>query len=116
MNSDGSEQTRLTDDNAYDVMPKWSPDGAEILFESNRGVMNSLYLMSADGTNVRLATNEAQKDGTPGWGNSGQRFYFTSVRTGTWELYFHDLVTGEEKQLTENGGYNRFPVWAPPAE
>jgi len=63
MNSNGTAQTRLTNNPAADTAPAWSPDGAKILFTSLRdGGMNpALYLMNADGSSQTRVT-----DGTDG--------------------------------------------------
>jgi Tol biopolymer transport system component len=52
MNADGSSQTRLTDHPRWDRHPVWSPDGAMILFASDRQGRWQWYLMNADGSNV----------------------------------------------------------------
>ena len=71
MNADGSIQTRLTLTNIYmplttvdddflpigsDDHPVWSPDGTQILFDSNRDGHRHIYLMNADGSGVRQLT------------------------------------------------------------
>lgn len=59
MNSNGTGQTRLTNNPAWDTAPAWSPDGTKILFTSLRDdPMNpALYLMNADGSSqTRLTT------------------------------------------------------------
>ena len=56
MNSDGSGQTRLTNNPAFDTAPAWSPDGTKILFTSLRDGPASLYVMNADGSNQTRVT------------------------------------------------------------
>ena len=58
MNSDGTGQTRLTNDPGWDTAPAWSPDGTKILFTSLReGPMSQvLYVMNADGSNQMRVT------------------------------------------------------------
>lgn len=58
MDADGSNLRRLTDDPAPDAPVAWSPNGRQILFSSSRGsrpgtYQVSLYLMNADGSDVR---------------------------------------------------------------
>ena len=53
MNTDGTEQVRLTHNKASDVSPMWSPTGEQILFASNRDGVRDLYLMDTDGKNVK---------------------------------------------------------------
>jgi Tol biopolymer transport system component len=54
MNTDGSNQTRLTTDSADDFRPAWSPDGTQIAFISRRSGTLAVYAMNADGTNQRM--------------------------------------------------------------
>lgn len=58
MNSDGTGQTRLTNNSASDTAPAWSPDGTKILFTSLRDGPTSpaLYVMNADGSGQTRVT------------------------------------------------------------
>jgi dipeptidyl aminopeptidase/acylaminoacyl peptidase len=58
MNSDGTAQTRLTNNGFTNTAPAWSPDGTKILFTSFRDGTSSpaLYVMNADGTNQTRVT------------------------------------------------------------
>ena len=62
MNPDGSEEVNLTQHPANDQQAAWSPTGEQILFVSDRnGEIEDLYLMNADGSNVRRVFNEKRK-------------------------------------------------------
>jgi DNA-binding winged helix-turn-helix (wHTH) protein len=58
---------RLTSNNATDHRPAWSPDGSRIAFSSNRDGKNEIYVMDADGSNVKRLTNNLADDVNPGW-------------------------------------------------
>ena len=51
--ADGSDLTRMTDNTFVDTSPTWSPDGRQIAFRSRRDGSADLFIMDADGTNVR---------------------------------------------------------------
>ena len=53
MNSDGSNQTRLTNNNVKDWFPKWSPDGEKIAYLSEVNGKNQLFVMNKDGSNQK---------------------------------------------------------------
>ncbi len=58
MNSDGSNQTRLINNQSFDGHPAFSPDGRKIAFVSNRSDSYEIFVMNADGSNqIRLTNN-----------------------------------------------------------
>lgn len=71
MNPDGSEQTRLTTDDAnYDYFPAWSPDGHFIAYaktsDKEHGNWN-IYIMTSDGKQHRQNTQHSAQDAYPDW-------------------------------------------------
>ena len=52
----GGHAQRLTAHSANETRSAWSPDGAEIVFESDRDGVRNLWCMAADGTDVRQLT------------------------------------------------------------
>ena len=65
MNSDGTNQTRITNNGARDTHPVWSPDGDFIVFESNRTGNSDIWVMNPDGSGLRNLTNDPSSDQNP---------------------------------------------------
>jgi len=59
MNSDGTNISKITNNNFMDAYPRWSPDGTRLAFESDRHEANKweVYIMNVDGSNARRVTN-----------------------------------------------------------
>lgn len=55
MTADGGEVVRLTDHPAHDFAPSWSPDANLIVFVSLRTESPDLYVVTADGSQLRRA-------------------------------------------------------------
>ena len=73
VNAEGSFNTRLTTKPADDSYPAFSPTGSKIVFSSDRpspkdgSTDYELYIMDADGTDVRQLTNNSALDILPDW-------------------------------------------------
>jgi Tol biopolymer transport system component len=81
MEPDGSNIVQLTGTSssevAYDSQPRWSPDGNQIAFVSNReGNDTEIYVMSADGSNVRRVTRDNFGAYGPSWSPGGSQIVF----------------------------------------
>jgi TolB protein len=69
MNSDGSNLVQLTDGNSWDDdVPRWSPDGKKIAFDSWRDGNSEIYIMDPDGSNQMNLTDNDSWDGGFLWG------------------------------------------------
>jgi Tol biopolymer transport system component len=114
-NSDGSALKRLTDAKGYNAEGSYSADGKRIVFCSNRsGEKNlELYIMDADGSNVRKLTNAPDcYNGGPFFSPDGKKVIFRSDRkkAGKLQLYVINTDGTGEKALTDN---ENWIFWAP---
>ena len=81
MNPDGGDLQNLTQNSAFDEFPEWSPDGKKIAFRSKRqrGI-NKIYVMDADGGNVRRITDIQGKRVT--WSPDGKHLVYNRWASG----------------------------------
>ena len=61
---------RLTDSARHGSAnrPSWSPNGRHLLFQSDRGGVRQIWVMTADGENLRQLTHEKAGAADPAWG------------------------------------------------
>ena len=114
--ADGSRRERLTTQRAgtADRAPVFSPDGSRIAFVSDRASgFPELYVMNANGSNVRRLTNNARIDGNPSWSPDGTRIVFERCcPSGTSDIYAIDVATRAEIVLTDATAQDFDPSWS----
>ncbi|XXF81705.1 amidohydrolase family protein [Myxococcaceae bacterium GXIMD 01537] len=103
----GGEARALTHGAAWDMQPRYSPDGRSIAFTSDRGGGDNLWVMNRDGGGARAVTQEKFRLlNSPAWSPDGQylvgRKHFTGRRSlGAGEIWMYHRSGGEGVQLTE---------------
>ncbi|MBZ0270993.1 hypothetical protein K8I61_03085 [bacterium] len=80
--------------------PQWSPDGSTLCFFMFRERRQDLWLLDADGSNLRPLTFDHYDNRDPYWSPDGKSVVFSSDRTGIFNLYSIDIETRELTQLT----------------
>jgi imidazolonepropionase-like amidohydrolase/Tol biopolymer transport system component len=104
----GGTPRRITSGLAFDMQPRFSPDGRMIAFTSDRGGGDNIWVMNADGSGARAITRETFRLlNAPTWSPDGQyiaaRKHFTTQRSlGTGEIWlYHVSGVGEGVPLVE---------------
>ena len=120
MNADGADVVQLTSNGDFDSAPAWSPDGTKIAFErAPAGTFSAgqepeekdIYVMNADGTDVRRLTDSPGKDEGPTWSPDGTKIAFSSDRDGQQELYVMNADGTGARRLTDNPARDESPDW-----
>jgi hypothetical protein len=105
MDSDGANQTRLTNDASADGFPQWSPDGTKIVFD--------IYSMNADGTGVVRLTTSSFRDADPSWSPDGAKIAFTAQVT---LLRLMNPDGTNQTTVTSDSDLEKYaPDWSPDA-
>ena len=104
---EGGEARLLTQGSAFDVQPRFSPDGSRVAFTSDRGGGDNIWTVKHDGTDLRQVSRESFRllNG-PAWTPDGQyilaRKHFTSTRSlGAGEVWMFHVSGGAGLQLTK---------------
>jgi len=70
---------RITIHEAYEHTPRWSPDDSKIVFSSNRYGNDDLYIIDANGQNLKRLTYHSGSDESASWIND-KEIGFNTVR------------------------------------
>jgi hypothetical protein len=87
---------------------RWSPDSREIAFDSALGEHDAIFLINAEGGLPRPLTQETSDNLNPSWSRDGKWIYFTSNRSGKWQIWKMPAGGGEPLQVTKQGGFVAF--------
>jgi Tol biopolymer transport system component len=109
LNAQVSEDSLVRVTAVRDAYPFWSPDGKQIVFQSDRNATmlgrDQIYIMNADGSDVRRLTFHEASDETPVWSPDGTKILFSSYITQeNNELFIMNADGSEMHQLTDNPG------------
>jgi eukaryotic-like serine/threonine-protein kinase len=86
----------------------WTPDG-KILYYSEAGGNQNIWIMSADGTGNKQLSANAHRNRDPAVSPDGRYVVWESNRTGNNNIWRMDIDGGAPKQLTESVSSNYFP-------
>jgi Tol biopolymer transport system component/outer membrane protein OmpA-like peptidoglycan-associated protein len=103
----------VTVGSGMDIDPAWSPDGSRIAFQSDRDGDPDVYVMNADGSDVRQLTNSPGFDGAPSWSPDGTRIAFASERTGNSDVFVMGADGSGQTPITQTPGFDSRPAWSP---
>ncbi len=113
MSIEGGEATLLSGGTPYEVLPRFSHDGKQISFTSDREGCDNIWVMNVDGTNRHSITKEKDRQ-TNGavWTPDGQyliaRKHYRNTRSlGAGEMWMYHISGGDGVQLTKRRNWQQ---------
>jgi imidazolonepropionase-like amidohydrolase/Tol biopolymer transport system component len=104
---EGGDAQPLTQGHAWDMQPRYSPDGSLITYTSDSGGGDNIWVMNSDGSDAEAITDESFRlYNSPAWTPDGQyvaaRKHFTSRRSaGAGEVWLMHVEGGDGVQMVE---------------
>jgi hypothetical protein len=110
VNWDGSNLSNLTEDSAANEShPDWSPNGQQLVFDSDSSGNSQLYIMYSDGSNPRALTDEPGQNKEPKWSPDGQWIAYHCMLGSETRI----CIVSPDGQPAGSPISGTTPVWSP---
>jgi Tol biopolymer transport system component/imidazolonepropionase-like amidohydrolase len=109
----GGTATAILTGTAWEVQPRFSPDGRRIAIASDRDGLINLWTMDLQGKDLRQVTKEREREvSNPAWTPDGQylvgRKHFRNTRSvGAGEMWLHHTGGGSGLKLTDRRNWEQ---------
>ncbi len=116
INADGGGLLQVTNNDARDFDPAFSPDGSKIVYASDVDSpgFTEIYVMDANGADSTALT-DVPNSYSPAWSPDGTRIAYVNDQQGDGDIYVMDADGQRPYLLTQddNGAEDRDPAWSP---
>ena len=110
---------RLTYQGSYNSTPDYSPDGQSIVFAGYDGGRFDIFIMKADGSQIRRLTSAKKASGawanyeSPSFAPDSRHIVFTGDQSGSYQLYIMNIMNHKIKKITHDPLGYKSPKWSP---
>ena len=110
----GGVATAITNGLGFESQPRYSPDGMQIVFVSDRSGTDNVWTMKADGSDLKLITHEEHAMFTsPIWSSDGRYILVSRKKPdhygSSFELWEYDLNGGSGVQIVKSKSTDQTP-------
>ena len=92
---------------------EWSPDGRKLAFHATSQKNSDVFIVDADGKNLKRITDHEGEDSWPDWHPSGNKLAIASDRDGNLEIYVITSGGNAIANLTNDPAPDKMPSWSP---
>jgi Tol biopolymer transport system component len=112
--ADGRNPRKLVAGLELDYNASFSPDGAWVVFTSERHGSSDIFRVRPNGLDLERLTDDPAFDDQGALSPDGSSLAFVSTRdTGSTDVYLLDLKTRRTRNLTNSPGGDYRPSWSP---
>jgi Tol biopolymer transport system component/imidazolonepropionase-like amidohydrolase len=110
---EGGMATRIAGGQAFEMQPRFSPDGSRVAFVSDRDGTFNIWTMDPDGSAPEQVSKETNREvNSPAWSPDGQyifaRKHFVEQRSlGAGEIWMYHVSGGGGLQVVERNGWQK---------
>ena len=113
---DGQNLRRLTWDHSIDILPRFTPDGKQIVYTSYKNGNPDLFILDLKpGSRPRSFSSYQGLNIAGGFSPNGDKLLMTLSRGKNPNIYIKNLVNGHLTQLTNDRGADSSPTFSPDA-
>lgn len=111
---DGRDLRRLTKIRTLNILPRWSPDGTNIVFTSYRKKNPDLYVLPTSGGTPRVLSARRGMNLTANYSPDGRKIVASLSKDGNPEIYILDAFDGSIiRRITKSRYIDTSPAWSP---
>lgn len=111
--ANGGQARQLTDGMIPVAAPRWSPDGANILYQVRAVDGSEVWQLDVTSANSQRISNPEYHDQDASWHPKGERIIYASERNDDGlDIWETDLPTGLSWRVTNHAGDETEPSWS----
>ncbi|MDY0387489.1 MAG: hypothetical protein RBT65_10255 [Methanolobus sp.] len=118
INSDGTENIKLTDSRGPYLEPQWQPGGDRIAYVSNNPENKGIWIIESDGSRKSRILKGNVYD--IAWSPNGSEIaYVKTDQNQTTALWVTNVNGSKQRKISNDSGYFKvysFPAWSPDGE